>query len=199
MTKEQYHHGALKKDLIKKGLQLLNKEGYEGFSLRKVAILCGVSHAAPYKHFKNKDELISAITFEAINRFTASLESAIKMHPNNPSIQLVEMGKQYVKFMVENPDYLKFIFLSGNDWPIKIINDTFCYIENSPFLVFKKCSENYLNHVNAPTESRVVDILAMWSLVHGLAVLIVNKSIIYDGDYLNLVATIIIDKLNIKM
>ena len=58
MAKDKYHHGTLKEDLINKGLELLNKEGFEGFSLRKVASMCGVSHTAPYKHFKDKYELI---------------------------------------------------------------------------------------------------------------------------------------------
>lgn len=197
MAKEQYHHGTLKKDLIKKGLQLLNNEGYEGFSMRKVAIMCGVSHAAPYKHFKNKDELISAICLEVINGFTSSLQSAVNMYPDNPSTQIVEMGKRYVKFLVENPEYLKFIFLSGNNFPINIKDGDFSYEDSSPFHVFKTSANNYLNHINARSKNRVLDILAMWSMVHGIAVLLVNNSIIYDGNYLDLVSKMIEDKLKI--
>ena len=64
MDRESYHHGDLKQELIHNGLLLLNKEGIEGFSLRKVASMCEVSHTAPYKHFKDKDGLINEIIIE---------------------------------------------------------------------------------------------------------------------------------------
>lgn len=198
MDKKQYHHGNLRKDLIDKGLQLINKEGYEGLSLRKVAVMCGVSHAAPYKHFENKDELVYAITLEAINSFTASLEEAVEACPNDPTAQLIEMGKQYVKFMVENPDYFKFIFLCENSNSIKITNNRFSNTQEGPFDVFQKCANNYLNAIKANDDDRVSDTVAMWSLVHGFAALIVNKSIVYEGNYLNLIEEMIINKMNIS-
>lgn len=55
---------ASKQELINNGLLLLNKEGIENFSLRKVARMCGVSHTAPYKHFEDKDALINEIVSE---------------------------------------------------------------------------------------------------------------------------------------
>ena len=58
MDEKTYHNKNLREELIKKGLKLYNEVGYEGFSLRKVASLCGVSHNAPYRHFKDKEELI---------------------------------------------------------------------------------------------------------------------------------------------
>ena len=56
--KDTYHHKNLKEELIEAGITLVAKEGLEGFSLRKVAAVCGVSHAAPYSHFENKDVLL---------------------------------------------------------------------------------------------------------------------------------------------
>ena len=192
MSKEQYHHGALKKDLILKGLQLLNKEGYEGLSLRKVAVLCGVSHAAPYKHFKNKDELISVITQEVADSFAASLETAVQLYSFDPEKQLIELGKQYVKFMVENPDYLKFLFFSTNNCPV-FVKETFSYEANSCFDILKKCAEEYFSSIKLSNNNIISDTLSMWSLVHGITVLVVNKSIVYEGDYLQLVEKMIID------
>lgn len=199
MGKKQYHHGSLKKDLISKGLQLLNQEGYEGLSLRKVADLCGVSNAAPYNHFKNKDELILAITHEVVNSFTDSLNVAVQTYPNNPPMQILELGRQYVGFMVENPDYLKFLFLSENDCPIVINHNGFSHEEIDSFSLFRNCAENYLASINSKTEDIAASTLSMWSLVHGLAVLLVNKSIIYEGDYLELVTKVITQALNIKL
>ncbi len=199
MDRDHYHHGALKKELISKGLLLLNREGYEGLSLRKVAVMCGVSHSAPYKHFRSKEELISAIVHEVTGSFNTALNNALLLHPDNPPMQIVELGRQYVKFMVENPEYLKFLFLSDNDCPIIIENNEFHFEGNVNFEIVKKSVENYLKAIDYRSGDAIISTLSMWSLVHGITVLIVNKSIIYDGDYLGLVTKMIIETFHIKL
>ena len=59
--KQSYHHKDLRNALIEKGIEIVSKEGIHSFSLRKVAAACGVSHAAPYSHFQNKEELLEAM------------------------------------------------------------------------------------------------------------------------------------------
>ena len=56
--RQTYHHKDLRNALIETGIQIVNTEGVNAFSLRKVAAACGVSHAAPYSHFQNKEELL---------------------------------------------------------------------------------------------------------------------------------------------
>ena len=53
--RQTYHHKDLRNALIETGIQLVSTEGVNAFSLRKVAAACGVSHAAPYSHFQNKE------------------------------------------------------------------------------------------------------------------------------------------------
>ena len=67
---DKYHHGNLKPALIDAGIRIINKEGEQGLSLRKVAAACGVSHSAPYAHYKDKDELLSAIKSSVTAQFT---------------------------------------------------------------------------------------------------------------------------------
>lgn len=197
MTKEKYHHGTLKQEMIEKGLQLLNKEGYEGFSLRKVAHLCNVSHAAPYKHFKNKEELISAITLQVVDSFRASLLEAVKKPAGNPKTRIIELGKQYVKFMVENPEYLKFLFLSTSDFPVVVREGKFIHSDNSPFTVFEKSAADYLASIEVKPKEWADHTLILWSIVHGLSVLLVNNSIQYEGDYLDMVSRVLESKLTL--
>jgi len=199
MSKDKYHHGNLKKELINKGLYLLNQDGYESFSFRKVAVMCGVSHAAPYKHFENKDQLIAEITQEVANSFRASLEEVLIRYPDDPKLQIIEMGKAYVRYMVENPEYLKFIFLSSFNHikSVKLTNNNFFYEEKTAFGVFYQSATNYLKTLQISRDNWTLDILTMWSLVHGIAVLITNHSIEYDGDYLELVEQMLQEKLTI--
>ena len=190
MDGDKYHHGDLKQQLIDNGLLLLNQEGVEGLSLRKVASMCGVSHAAPYKHFKDKEALINEIAKEVWKKFYLAVFEVTKLRIDDPKLEIVEMGKTYVKFMVENPEYLKFMFLSNNTCSITIENDNFS-VEDSAFDVFKNRAENFFEKINLDKELYLEKTLAMWSLVHGLTILITQKSIKYDGSYLELVERVI--------
>lgn len=191
MDRKTYHHGDLKKELIHNGLLLLNKEGIEGFSLRKVASMCGVSHNAPYKHFKDKDALINEIIKEVWKEFYIALLEVTEIYTNDPKLQIVEMGKAYVKFMVENPEYLKFMFLSDNAYPVKVVDNKFSDDKVSAFGVFKDSAERFFKEIKLDENLYMQKTLTLWSMVHGIAILIIKKSIEYKGDYLVLVESMI--------
>lgn len=191
MDRKTYHHGDLKKELIHNGLLLLNKEGIEGFSLRKVASMCGVSHNAPYKHFKDKDALINEIIKEVWKEFYIALLEVTEIYTNDPKLQIVEMGKAYVKFMVENPEYLKFMFLSDNAYPVKIVDNKFSDDKGSAFGVFKDSAERFFKEIKLDENLYMQKTLTLWSMVHGIAILIIKRSIEYKGNYLVLVENMI--------
>lgn len=191
MDRKTYHHGDLKKELIHNGLLLLNKEGIEGFSLRKVASMCGVSHNAPYKHFKDKDALINEIIKEVWKEFYIALLEVTEIYTNDPKLQIVEMGKAYVKFMVENPEYLKFMFLSDNAYPVKIVDNKFSDDKASAFGVFKDSAERFFKEIKLDENLYMQKTLTLWSMVHGIAILIIKRSIEYKGNYLVLVESMI--------
>ncbi len=181
MSLDKYHHGDLKEELIKKGIILLNEGGSKNFSMRKLAASCNVSHAAPYKHFKNKEEIISAIMQYVLKELTESLKEIEELYKDNPRLLSIELGKQYVKFMVENPDYLKILFLGDFETKITIDNgdidseyEAFNILKNNAIRAFK------MNGIKEEEYAR--NIVAMWSMVHGITIMLVNKSIIYNGD-----------------
>ena len=195
MSNETYHHENLKAELIEKGLKLLDEDGYENFSLRKVAKACSVSHTAPYRHFNSKDDLIMAIALEAHHKFNQCLEEAVNKYPNDNKSQLKEMGFAYVKFFVENPEYLRLLFLSdlAIDFKNKHI-DTFKNGEQ-PFQTFYKAIERLQAESQNCEGGNCTDpnalALSCWGLVHGMAILIAKKDFSYEGDYLELVRKIL--------
>ena len=77
-----YHHGNLKQALLEASLDLIRKAGAGAFTLREVARRAGVSHNAPYRHFRDKEELLAALAAEGFDRLTAAMtkaaESAIR-------------------------------------------------------------------------------------------------------------------------
>ena len=69
MKLDKYHHGNLKEELIEKGLEYIDKYGMEALSMRKLADSIGVSPAAPYAHFKNKEAFLSEVRNYITERF----------------------------------------------------------------------------------------------------------------------------------
>ena len=69
--KQQYHHGALRQALLDAALEILTEDGLDAMSLRAIARRAGVSQAAPYSHFKNRDEILAGVAqlgFERLSR-----------------------------------------------------------------------------------------------------------------------------------
>jgi len=75
--KKQYHHPDLRQTLLDEAVKLIDDEGLRGFSLRKLAVRAGVSHAAPYRHFENKDEILVILMLEGHKRLRQALLAAL--------------------------------------------------------------------------------------------------------------------------
>lgn len=114
MTNETkpYHHGDLKNALIRAGTEILAREGVAGLSLRKVAKQAGVSHAAPYAHFTDKQALIAAISTEGFRQFDERMRATREVHAPLPSRLLEEIAWAYVQFAMDDPDRFKIMFSS---------------------------------------------------------------------------------------
>ncbi len=195
MNEGNYHHENLREELIENGLKILDADGYDGFSLRKVAKACGVSHTAPYRHFKDKDDLIAAIAAKVLHQFNESLRVAIAQYPGDIRGQVNEMGCAYVQFFVENPAYLRLVFLSdiGKQVNEKLVNNG--VILENPENTFYEVINRYADEGRAaePTDAMERKALALgaWGLVHGITVLLVKGDFSYDGDPMELVRKII--------
>lgn len=181
MKRDNYHHGDLRRLLIETGIELISQEGEEALSLRKVAKECGVSNAAPYAHFKNKNDFIGAIQQHIMDLFTSSLEESIHKYNDSNEI-LPKMGKAYVIFFYENPLYYDFLFSRKN---IKIqlsLNDT-ANNENLPFEILKKTAVRIFKKTNMPEKTIQNKIIAMWALVHGLSAILTMPNVEYDDRW----------------
>lgn len=167
--KDSYHHGDLRNSLISAGIKLINEEGVSNLSLRKVASLCGVTHSAPYSHFKDKEELIEAIKESVTNRFMEELSSAINK-ANTAEEAILNMGKSYVIFFINNPDYFKFLFQNFNI-VAHLKTDKEYNNDYPPFILLKNEYLKYIEEKNLVRneEEKELDIIRIWSTVHGLA------------------------------
>ncbi len=191
MTKESYHHGDLKTELIKKGLKILDEDGFDGFSMRKVAKACNVSQTAPYRHFKDKNELIQAIAVTALQEFDQSLEKAFN-EDGDPKQQLKNMGVYYIRFFTENPEYMRLLFFGNAQvWMREAVKNECHSGYEHPYSALERAVKNY--KAAYPGDERSEDELVVycWGLVHGIAVLLVNNEIPKQDGYMALVERVI--------
>ena len=106
----------LRMALIQAGIDEINTYGANGFSVRRVASACGVSTAAPYKHFKDKNELIGAI-IDYVNEQWAVVQDEVLAACNpDPRSQMVEIAVAYTKFLMEKPHYRQTLMLKNAEF-----------------------------------------------------------------------------------
>jgi AcrR family transcriptional regulator len=188
LQKKTYHHGNLEQILIEEGMSLINAEGFENFSLRKLAAKCGVSHTAPYKHFPNKEALLEAMQKYLTDKFSESLEKCLKKHENDPK-QMLHLGKAYIEFFLENPHYFRFLMNnSGAEIDLSHINVDSAY---QPFEIFKTAALNHVKIFEVPKALQNQTIISMWAMVHGLTALATMNGVQYQGNWSKLLESIL--------
>lgn len=175
MEKNSYHHGDLKNALIQAGTEILTEEGIGSLTLRKVASRAGVSHSAPYAHFKDKEALIAAISTEGFRLLYERMELAAAKHQASSDQMLLEVAFAYLSFALENPAYFKVMFSGAlereKDYPdfVSMSKKNFQFLTD----LMQRCQREKILHDGDP------DVLAVsvWSLVHGFVALLLERQI----------------------
>jgi len=195
MTEHSYHHGDLRNALIDKGIELINQEGIEKLTLRKVASMCSVSQAAPYSHFKNKEDLLLAMQEYVTNQFMNVLNKSVSSctDPNDPCM-LIQLGKAYVMFFIRYPQYFSFLF-SQSMITVDLTLDSDQKDNFPPFELLKKIAFQVFGENSMSREQMQDMIISLWATVHGLASIATMKNVRYDKDWDTKIEDIIWNKM----
>lgn len=108
--KSGYHHGDLRAGLIEATRHLVEEKGPDGFSVTDACRLAGVSTAAPYKHFKDKSEMIFAMVMEGMDRHRNRMLSALEGLPEGSPLRIEALGREYVNFALREPGVFRLKF-----------------------------------------------------------------------------------------
>ena len=105
-----YHHGDLRHALVDAGISLLSNEGADAVTLRAVARAAGVSHAAPYSHFRDRNDLLAAVAIPGFKDLARRLEEAVESEPGDEAAGIRAVGHAYLMYAIEKPESYRLIF-----------------------------------------------------------------------------------------
>src|SRR6202012_4815394 len=108
-----YHHGDLRETLIRAALELIAQKGPAGFTFAEAARWAGVSPAAPYRHFRDRDELLANVALHGFRQFEAALAKAWDEGRPDVFFALDRLGKAYLDFARSEPAYYSAMFEAG--------------------------------------------------------------------------------------
>lgn len=111
--RKPYHHGNLRQALVEATALLIQETGPLAFTLSEAARRAGVSPAAPYRHFKGRDDLLEEVARQGFVDFGNRLERAFDEGRPRPLTAFLRMGQAYLDFAVERPGYYMAMFESG--------------------------------------------------------------------------------------
>lgn len=159
-SKATYHHGDLRVALVRAAMELLEETSVTELSLRAVARRAGVSPAAPYRHYADREALISAVAAVGYHELAERLARA-HASPSTPE-QLAAAATAYVQFALERPALFRIMFSEP------------CDREDVERVAATAAVSQYVRAIvehNFPDADVEPLVTAIWALVHGLAFL----------------------------
>jgi AcrR family transcriptional regulator len=162
-----YHHGNLREALISAALELIAKKGPAGFTFAEAARFAGVSPAAPYRHFRDRDELLASVALRGFEQFEAALSRAWDDGRPEPFAALDRLGRAYLEFARTEPAYYSAMFEAG------IAPDTNPELRpagDRAFAVLRSAAEKLCAQM--PLQGRPPALtlaLHIWAMAHGIA------------------------------
>ncbi|MBP5359047.1 MAG: TetR/AcrR family transcriptional regulator [Treponema sp.] len=191
---DKYHHGDLRNALIEEGIKMINTGGEESLSMRKLAEKCGVTMAAPYAHFKNKEDMINAIKNYVTDSFSVYLENAVdKVSDKDIEQKIIALGNAYVTFFINNPEYFTFLFSRGYIHA----NLDFAHSDENdfkPFVILKNLCTQYFDEKKAGLSDyqKELEVIRIWASVQGLTSIIFMKNVKWSRDWKKEVSNLLI-------
>ena len=168
MSKRPYHHGNLRPALIEAALQLAAERGPLGVTLREAARRAGVSHAAPYRHFPDKEGLLAAAATVGFEQLAVALDE--ETAGKEPGSALMATGRAYVRFALQHPG--RFTVMFGPSVGDRSQHEALVAAEERTYSLLCERVDGAMRAgvIAVGDVDRVA--LTLWSTMHGLAALV---------------------------
>ncbi len=172
-VRDSYHHGNLREVLIEAALALIAERGPAGFAFAEVARAAGVSPAAPYRHFRDRNALVAEIARQGFERFTADLERAWNGGRPDAIAALENCGRAYLAFARREPAAYAAMFETG----FALEEDAMLLAASErAFAVLRRAADGVCDlHKGKSRPPALMVALHIWAMAHGVASLFVGR------------------------
>ena len=161
-----YHHGNLKEALQRAALELIAEKGPFGFTFADAARWAGVSPAAPYRHYSDRDELMADVAKRGFELFEQALSKAWDEGKPEPIAAFERVGKAYLEFARKEPAYYSAMFEAGI--PVNK-NAELREAGDRAFAVLRTAAERIAARATGKRPPAAMMALHVWALSHGIA------------------------------
>ena len=162
-----YHHGNLREALIRAALELIARKGTAGFTFAEAARFAGVSPAAPYRHFRDRDELLASVALRGFEQFEAALARAWDDGRPDAFAALDRLGKAYLEFARVQPAFYSAMFEAAI--PVDA-NPALREASERAFAVLRAAAEKVCAAMPAAGRPPALMVaLHIWAMAHGVA------------------------------
>ena len=173
LKKSRYHHGDLRAGLIEATRRLVEEKGPDGFSVSDACRLAGVSTAAPYKHFKDKNEMLVAMVMEGMLRHRDNMLAALEGIPEGSPERIIALGREYVNFALTEHGVFRLKFGGFTD---RLDDPRLQEAGEQTFGIVLREVAACRNESEITPDVRRRGVL-LWSFVHGLSFLLYDKKL----------------------
>lgn len=174
--RERYHHGNLREALIQAALAMIAERGLAGFAIAELARVVGVSPAAPYRHFRDRNAVIAEVARRGFESLAAELATATAGGRADPLGALERAAQAHIAFAGREPAVYAAMFDAGfpsSEHPDLVM------ARSAAFAVLRRVADTACSMSQAPRRPPPLMVaLHVWSLTHGIATLFVS----HDGN-----------------
>ena len=172
MTSTPYHHGNLRDALVEAAVDVVREGGPEALALRELARRVGVSHAAAYRHFADREALVDVVAQRALQTFVERIhERLATIHESDPVTRarrrLVEIGVAYVGFALTESGLFRLLFTAYPDAP----DGKSELAGEDPYAMLNEALDDLVEVGYLDERDRVGADVTCWAAVHGFSVL----------------------------
>jgi AcrR family transcriptional regulator len=162
-----YHHGNLKEALVRAALELIAEKGPAGFTFADAARWAGVSAAAPYRHFRDREELLSDVARRGFEEFEQRLTRAWDEGRPSPPTAFQRVGRAYLAFAREEPAFYSAMFEAGV--PMDATPELRSAGDRAFAIVRNACEVLVASLPGKERPPALMMALHIWSMSHGIA------------------------------
>lgn len=182
--KTSYHHGNLRQSLIEVAVEFISERGKPEFTLRELAQRLGVTHAATYHHFRDKDDLLAAVAEQGYQNLGEHMREVMKAHQDDHPAEMIQhMGEEYVRFAMDNQGHFRIMFgykfADIDEYPAMRESG-----QQTLGLVEELIREGQEAGIYKDSADAAELAAVSWSMVHGMSLLLISGHFadIYDED-----------------